>query len=432
MANTVNINLVYNATSKSTEAFAALLRDDLAYCFKRFKISAELSTNNNSENQSGVNLIVVASADLNNTSFLDSVNHTLSQNAKSYVVSLEPLRTGISPTLFRAHSYNFWDKVVETGETRYFVKTDNSTQHLYWERLIDIVSEIMEHQSGKPKLGAIYLAQTHESQNQDRDNIKRDLLDLGYSIVPENPISNNYEESVQEINDAINKSTLIIHPIPSVYSAYFVNKEISLVEHQCNLSAKFITNGSNKKINRVIWIPSEYDVIDEKNQIFLERIQRDFDLSSNTLVLKVNLEDLKKIYRKLLSGESSIVQERETLPDLYVIADKQNDSISNIIDKEANSAGLKFGINFHGITYNEHLRYLANAQVVVVNYTLENQQWINVKVHDILKSPGLETSKPNKKLVLVKSSKDLDTSFFEDYFNEVRVVEADEIKLNIL
>ncbi|HNV53405.1 MAG TPA: hypothetical protein PKM28_10970, partial [Tenuifilaceae bacterium] len=131
MANTVNINLVYNATSKSTEAFVALLRDDLAYCFKRFKVLAQLSENNNSENQSGVNLIVVASADLNNTSFLDSANHTLSQNAKSYVVSLEPTKYGISSALFRAHSYNFWDKVVETGETRYFVKTDNSTQHLY-------------------------------------------------------------------------------------------------------------------------------------------------------------------------------------------------------------------------------------------------------------------------------------------------------------
>lgn len=432
MANTVNINLVYNASSKSTEAFAALLRDDLAYCFKRFRVSAQFIANNNPENQSGVNLIIVASVDLNNTSFLDSANYTFSQNSKNYLVSLEPINSLISPALFKAHSYNFWDKVVETAETRYFVKTNNSTQHLYWERVIDIVTEIIEQLSGKPKLGAIYLAQTHESQNQDRDNIKRDLLELGYSIVPENPISNNFDESVQEINDALGKSTLIIHPIPSVYSGYFVNKEISLVEHQSNLSAKFISNGSNRKVNRIIWIPSEYDVIDEKNQIFLERIQRDFDLLSNTLVLKVNLEDLKKIYRKLLSGESSVAQEKETLPDLYVISDKQNDSISNIIDKEANSAGLKFGINYHGIKYNEHLRYLANAQVVVVNYTLENQQWINVKVHDILKSPGLETSKPNKKLVLVKSSKDLDTSFFEEYFNEVRIVEADEIKLNIL
>lgn len=431
MGQTINIDLKYNSTAKSSEDFAGIFRDDFEYCMGRFKLPTKINGNNAEDRNFNYRFIVVSNSDMDNTDYVSSIKKNRDENVKTLLILLNPITNVSSQTFLQNYlSFSFWDQVVETGEIRYFRKDDKETQHLYWERLTDIVFEILaDIDKTSVKKGSIYLAQTENSQVLDRDNIKRDLNDLGYAVTPSVTLSNDFDESTRQVNEALSSTSVVIHLIPANYTEYFPNKSISIVEHQCNLSAQLIKN-NHKDIRRIIWIPSDFDVVDEKNQIFIEKIQRDQELSHNTLVLKVNLEDLKKIYRKILSGDDMVKGDLESLPDLYMIADKEDDSVASHINREASAAGLKFGINYNGISYNEHLKYLASAQVVVVNYTLENQQWINVKVHDILKSPGLETSKPNKKLVLIKNSKDLDTHHFEKYFNEVHVVEASDIKLN--
>lgn len=432
MAHTVNIELKYNAAAQASKEFADLFKRDIEYCMKRFRVNLKFGEGDTSSSGFNYRFIVVNNSDFENKEYCDSLKNLNTDVNSTFLLILNPVKSRGIPLSQQKHiSFSFWDQVVETAEIRFFKRNDKETQHLYWERITDIVIEITDkiHKHDE-KQGFVYLAQTDDSQTQDRDNIKRDLNDLGYSIIPSTQLSANFDESIVQINDALGKSKLIIHLIPANYSDYFESKSISIVEHQCNLSAQFIQESSQKS-KRIIWIPSDYDVVDEKNQIFIEKIQRELDLSQNTLVLKVSLEDLKKIYRKILAGDEVTNAGQESLPDLYMIADNENLDVISSIGNEAKAAGLKFGKNFNGISYNEHLRYLASAQVVVVNYTLENQQWINVKVHDILKSPGLEISTPNKKLVLIKNAKDLNTNHFEQYFNEVHVVEAADIKLNL-
>ncbi len=416
-----------------TEVFIPAFTRNLKYCMERFNAPVEFFTDNAANANFDCRLIVISAADLSQASFMESLRAERCLNGNTFIILTNPVNSPAASSLMQScRSFNFWDQIVETSEIRYFDDSNTETRHLYWERITDIAFEILDRVNGANSgLPQVYLAQTDDSQSYDRDNIKRDLSDMGYSVVPQVLISNNYDESVEQITTMLSGASLFIHMIPASYSPYFANKSISIVEHQCNLSAKLIGDGRND-IRRIIWIPSDYDIADDKNQIFIEKIQRDLDQSHNTLVLKVTLEDLKKVYRKMLLGEDVENVKRTELPGVYMIADSINDSVKTQIDSEAQAAGLKFGINYNGISYNDHLKYLASAQVVVINYTHENSQWINVKVHDVLKSPGLDTSVPNKKLVLIKNSKDLDTSHFEQFFNEVRVVEASEIKLNVL
>lgn len=430
MVHTINVNLTFNPAMQSNVNFVNDFKQDFTYCISRFKAQVVFNDDSKVDAPFDYHFIVVSNSDFYDSDFSASLKDFSGDDRKTFVILLDPIKTSSDKiAIKRFVNFIFWDQIVETGESRLYRKDDKSTVHLYWERLSDIVFDILD--TGNSKKGIVYLAQTDDSQNQDRDNIKRDLSDLGYLVKPEKLISNNFEESVVQIEESLSKSDLIIHLIPSTYSEYFQGKGLSIVEHQCNISANHIKK-STKNIRRVIWIPSDYEVIDEQNQIFIEKIQRDQEHSNSTTVLKVNLEDLKKIYRKILLGDDTLKEDDLPLPDLYVIADQDQSPLTNTIDKEAKNAGLKFGINYKGIRYNEHLKYLASAQVVILNYSEENSQWINVKVHDILKSPGLEVSKPKKKLILIKQSKDLETSHFEKYFNEIHVVEADNIKLNIL
>jgi len=117
------------------------------------------------------------------------------------------------------------------------------------------------------------------------------------------------------------------------------------------------------------------------------------------------------------------------LPDVYIVDDQENASIAENLNKSNGS--LKVKSNFKGITYNQHLHYLANSQVVVINYTSENQQWFTMKVNDISKSSGIKSSKPFKKLILVKEKQDLPTGNSEGKFSEVVVGDLKSLKLNI-
>ena len=317
MAHTVNIELKYNAASQASSEFADLFRQDFEYCMKRFRVNLKFGEGETSGSASCYRFIVVNNSDWENKEYCDSLKNLNSDIIRTFLLVLNPIKTNGIPLSLQKHiSFNFWDQVVETAEIRFFKRNNKETQHLYWERIADIVIEITDkiHKQDE-KLGFVYLAQTDDSQTQDRDNIKRDLNDLGYSVIPTTQFSPKFDESTIQINEALAKSKLIIHLIPANYSDYFENKSISIVEHQCNLSAQFIQASSHKN-RRIIWIPSDYDVVDEKNQIFIEKIQRELDVSHNTLVLKVSLEDLKKIYRKILSGDDASHAEQDVLPDL--------------------------------------------------------------------------------------------------------------------
>jgi len=132
----------------------------------------------------------------------------------------------------------------------------------------------------------------------------------------------------------------------------------------------------------------------------------------------------------LLSGED-LHSVESNLPDVYVVADNDDEKVGEKIIKSSNTPDMAIKMNFRGITYNQHLKYLANSQVVVINYTSDNEQWLTMKVNDIYKSKGMNASKPFIKMILVKENKELDTTTFENRFSEVHVCSLDDLKLNL-
>jgi hypothetical protein len=279
------------------------------------------------------------------------------------------------------------------------------------------------------KKGMVYLAQTDDSQSSDRDNLMRDLVEMDYEVLPDRLLTQDYKECTDQINQYLKTCCLIIHPIPLVYTKYFPDKQISLVEHQCILSSQMVQD-KHRAIKRIIWIPSDFDITDEENQIFVEKIQRDQDQTTNTMVLKVTLEELKKIYGKILAGEEFDTNDTN-LPDVYLIADKDDDKTGEKLISANSKKGMSVGRNFRGITYNQHLKYLANSQFVIINYTADNEPWFTMKVNDIFKSKGIDASKPFKKLILIKENKELKTSDFDNRFSEVHISSIDDLKLDL-
>lgn len=428
MDKSISLNFRFRKENKVVASFADSFFHDLSKCFSRFKFSISLSDKLDSD---GYVFIFLSKQDLDDNQFVSSII-PFADSANALLINLDQIK--IADKGFPIHkfrTFRFWDEIKETAELRLFRRSVDENNAYYWEKITDIVIEIVDKSTkvNEKTKGKIFLAQTDNAQSADRDNLRRDLIELGYEVLPNRLFSLDYDECSNQIEQQLNGCNLIIHPIPLVYSKYFADKQVSIVELQSTLSSKYSAEKQHE-VNRIIWIPSDFDITDEENQIFVEKIQRDQDQAKNTLVLKVTLEELKKIYRKLLSGEYKHKVENN-LPDVYVVADDDDEKRSESIIKSAQSPEIAVKTNFKGITYHQHLNYLANSKVVVVNYTSENEPWLTMKVNDIFKSKGMGNSKPFIKLILVKENKDLNTSAFESRFSEVHVCSIEDLKLNL-
>lgn len=430
MNKTINLDFRFRKNNKETADFSESFLQDLRKCLSRFKVVVSFSDSNET-NPDSFTFIFLSVQDLVDQQYISEIIAFADSN-NSILVSIDPFKS--TDKDFPQHKFKifrFWDEIKETGEVRLFRRNASENNALYWERITDIAVQMDERYSITQDVnkGKVYIAQTDNTQSSDRDNLMRDLGELGYEVVPDRLISLDFKECNEQVKKYLKGCSLIIHPIPLVYSKYFNDKQISLVEQQCLLSSQFAAD-KQQNLKRIIWIPSDFDITDEENQIFVEKIQRDQDQTNNTIVLKVTLEELKKIYRRILSGEDLRTGD-DNLPDVYIVADNDDENIGEKLISSNRGAGMAISMNFKGITYNQHLKYLANSEVVVINYTDDNMPWFTMKVNDIFKSKGFSSSKPFKRLILVKEIRDLNTSAFENRFSEVHVGTLKEVKLNL-
>jgi hypothetical protein len=411
----LNISLWYNEQNLETASFTKFFQDDLQKCLNRFGLRGNYHVNNPEVDN---HIIILSNSDDSSAELL-SQTEGLIQRSGTFIITINPL-IGKGLSAFKAlYSIPFWDKLYTTGEIRFFRRDSNETRLNYWEKITDISVELSGRgeTTSKNKRGCVYLSQDDISHSTDRENLLRDLNDLGFDVVPEKPLSPDFKECTEQINSALQKVQLIIHLIPPIYTHFFINQHLSIAEHQCNISADFIK--SNPNIFRVIWIPSSYEISDEENQVFVEKIQRDQEQTQGSAVMKSSIEDLKKYYRHILLNVQLTEPKSSEIADVYIITDSNTNGLLNSIQGSLVKSNLKVDTNFSGITYNQHLSKLAAAKVVVLCYTIQNEQWLSVKVNDILKSRGIDSFRPFEKIILLKGSSEINTEHHQAIFTQV-------------
>lgn len=415
------IHIWYNQEISEPAAFADLFRDDLQKCLTRFGVPGDVSINPVREGkEEDFNIIVLTKEDGYSATFIERCKK-LAAGSPSLLVIIEPADNIPADLLSSAQPMLFWGRLHATGETRVFRRDMALSQASYWEKITDIVTGLGRRSAdrrGGPLRDRVYLSQVDISHNSDRESIKRDLNDLGYDVVPENMLTSNISDCTLAIKSALEGTRLIIHIIPHEYIPFFANQHLSLSEHQCNITAAFIAE-DNPGIRRILWISSSFEITDEENQIFIEKLQRDTVQTRQTTVLRSNIEELKKHYRDISGGSVGKSMAEPVEPDVYFIFDiNSNGLFGNIMDSFGESK-LNIRANTGGITYNQHLSMLAAASIAVLVYSDENEEWLRVKTRDILKSRGMDYFRPFEKIVLVKGDAVVNTGKYESDFTHV-------------
>ncbi len=135
---------------------------------------------------------------------------------------------------------------------------------------------------------AIYLAETTSDLSLARENIRRDLKQRGYDVLPDEPLSVHGGDLVASVRDNLAKSKLSVHLIGSRYGAIPEGEQRSIVQLQLEVAAQM-----NGRLQRLLWIPENLEPAEERQEAFLADLQSAVTVGVGTELLRTPLEALK-------------------------------------------------------------------------------------------------------------------------------------------
>jgi hypothetical protein len=146
-------------------------------------------------------------------------------------------------------------------------------------------------------LGSVYLAETTSDLREQRDVIRRDLLQQGYTVLPAEPLPHVAQDVVAAVRAGLSASSMSVHLLGKHYSLVPEGGSESLVEIQNELA---IERGREGAFARLLWISEGMEVADARQRAVLDRIRTDPRIDDRSDVLETYLEDFRTTLQERL------------------------------------------------------------------------------------------------------------------------------------
>ena len=315
-----------------------------------------------------------------------------------------------------------------------------AAENVYWMKMVDLAYDVHEslrslleeeQKDGiKPlyKRETIFLAETSKDMNVQRNVIRRELQRHGYRVLPDHMLPRDADAAERVINEELTESVMSVHLIGNSYGDIPVGGDRSIVDMENKLAAQKVhDNPGGRKLQRLIWINPHQESSNDQQKAFIENIQRDLSALEAAEIFQIPLEDFKNTLREELfdadttkdSLEKDINIDDKKL-NAYLIYDKIDATEAKIVSKELIKAGINvihtdFDDNVLNLRklHNEKLRLL---DVGVVLKGKVNDNWVRMKLLDLLKAPGLGRTKPILgKAIIGSQDVEINTELYHDF-----------------
>jgi hypothetical protein len=308
------------------------------------------------------------------------------------------------------------------------------TEREFWMKMVDVVYDLNETyldihgiDSGtqiRPinQQRSVFLAETGHDMTIQRNIIKRELQRYGFTVPPEHALPATHDEIVKEVNAALEQCSMSIHLIGQTYGVIPDGGTVSIVDLQNQLAATWCIKQQedNKKneTKRFIWIAPSLQAASEKQLTFIENVKRDIASLEGAEILQTPLEDFKGIIREELFGKKQGLfnffepeDSTDTNQKVYLIHDQvDKESVEPIVSGIENMGYTVLEPSFQGdlLDMREgHIKNLRHFDYALVYQGHVNDQWVRMKLLDLMKAPGFGRRKPilNKGVLISKYSK---------------------------
>lgn len=246
----------------------------------------------------------------------------------------------------------------------------------------------------------IYLATTTSDVADERDRIKRELLERGHVVLPDAPLpmlSRDVETVVQE---CLAKCSIAIHLLGQRYGVTPEDSSESIQALQVRLTAD---RSLGSDLQRLIWMPGG-ESADERQRAFVLRVQEDPALQHRAEIIEGNLNLLKKdLIRRLAPPEEKPKAPPQTAspggtPKLYLICDPKDESAIEPLEDYLFAQGLEVMLPaFDGDDADAaalHQDNLLACNGVMIYYGAAPKAWVDIKLRELLKATGYGRETP--------------------------------------
>jgi hypothetical protein len=347
-----------------------------------------------------------------------------------FKVVKSPLTTQEQPPRLRdLIGYEMYQLDSETGVMKeYSDFFSQEAEKQYWMKMVDLAYDIHEAlmilKEGELKSEVknifkrktIFLAETGHDISVQRNIIKRELQRHGYIILPKNTLPTNLDEVERVVRRDLEDSSLSIHLVGSAYGEIPEGADRSIVDIQNKIAAEVSMEKRRNKqeFSRLIWIAQNLKNASDKQKAFIETLKRDTEAQEGAEILQNPLEDFKNIVREeLLESQDRKNIDESGGKSIYLVHDKIDDNEVKPFKEILEKSGFKVLIPaFEGELLEvrkQHIDNLRNFDGAIIFKGKVNDQWVRMKVLDLLKAPGFGRKKPIKaKALLASGSPNLD------------------------
>ena len=333
---------------------------------------------------------------------------------RMFRISLEPSKNPLGANcLEELLPYEFYEKNIYNRKVKSLDINSDERSSILYSKLLDLAYDISatinaedtssESRQDK-KQRFVFLGLTTFDQQQARDDIKRELQHYGFRVLPFTRLPQTGEEFEKALIFNLNRADTVIQLMGSQYGEMLKGTKYSLTDYQNRVIREYQQKMENSGVNRFIWIPQNSKISDQRQVLYLKRLRRD-DAASNTEIIESPLETFKTILStKLENSNHNGRIEYENISKIYLITEENEYLESEELYSILALSGLKvIQLDFSEQTgiYARHLQALRDTDAVVIFQTGESPFWLNSKLREIIKSPGIGRIKPFKKVVII-------------------------------
>jgi TIR domain/Domain of unknown function (DUF4062) len=302
----------------------------------------------------------------------------------------------------RFPGYEFFHETASGGISELYPTRAEGSQESrdFWQKIDDLAQEITHVVEGSPEAATngktVYLAETTADVKLAREQVRRELAQRGYRVVPDESLPSRAEDLVPVIESDLRECCLSVHPVGARYGFIPEGDTRSIVELQIEAAT-----AHNGHAQHLIWVPPEaVPPSDSRQEQLLERLRRSYTERPQTELLELKpIEDLKtRLVEKLEAPRSAArPAATEQTVRVYVICDPA--------DRDAVKP-LEGYLRLHGYSVNlplvegteqeicqDHQDTLVWCDAVLIYYGAARQAWLRAKQRDLWKAPGWGRSK---------------------------------------
>jgi hypothetical protein len=319
------------------------------------------------------------------------------------------------PELVPLLGYEFFKVDPETGRVRELDEIFGpEAQREFWLKLDDLahdiccVLEMLERpdKTGAPaamlKDEAVFLAETTSDLREQRDAIRRDLQQHGYTVLPDRALPAIASELKAAVREDLSRCQMSVHLFGKNYSLVPEGEVESFLEIQNELAIERAEKGD---FFRFLWVPAGLQVADDRQRKVLEHIRTDPRVLKGADLLETFLEDLRTAIHNRLqqAADKKIRAVAASTPAgsharVYLIYDQR--------DADSSSAWADFLFEqgfevirpvFEGDTAeirDYHDENLRTCDAALILYGSANECWLRRKLRELQKSFGYGRAKP--------------------------------------